>query len=258
MPQSIPTLVVIGQPEWLGAVEAAAEQEGFKVVALTEQAGYVNHLTDVHAGLVVVDGDAEGWAWWPATTKASPATRRIPVVVVSQSAEVREAAPGHGADFHLAPNLLETDLPRLLREHARLQRDDERAQLIAQCAEPLPPRARQAVEQFNSGEYYKQHDLFEELWMEEEGPVRDLYRAILQVGVAYYQVQRRNRRGAYKMLLRSVQWLNILPDACQGVDIAQLRADVAALRAAIEALPDDADMSQLEGYLKPVPLIESA
>jgi predicted metal-dependent hydrolase len=74
--------------------------------------------------------------------------------------------------------------------------------------------------------------------------------------VAYYQVQRGNRRGAYKMLLRSVQWLNILPDACQGVDVAALRDDVAALRAAIEGLPEDADLTPLEAYLKPVPLVE--
>lgn len=249
-------ICLVGQPAWAELVAQVAEQAGFEVTTLTEREGYVTTLTDSQAALVLVDGDVEGWAWWPATAKASPATRRIPSVVVSQSAEVREAAPGHGADFHLPPDMLGTELPIILRKHARLQGDTQRTALRTQCAEPLPPRAQQAIAQFNSGQYYKQHDLFEELWMEEEGPVRDLYRAILQVGVAYYQVQRGNRRGAYKMLLRSVQWLNILPDACQGVDVAALRDDVAALRAAIEGLPEDADLTPLEAYLKPVPLVE--
>jgi predicted metal-dependent hydrolase len=34
----------------------------------------------------------------------------------------------------------------------------------------LRPLARQAVELFNAGEYYRQHDLLEELWIEERGP----------------------------------------------------------------------------------------
>jgi predicted metal-dependent hydrolase len=98
-------------------------------------------------------------------------------------------------------------------------------ELDCQCDEPLPPRGVEGVAKFNAGEYYRQHDLFEAQWVETQGPVRDLYRAILQVGVAYYQIERGNYRGALKMLLRSVQWLAILPDVCQGVDVQQLRAD---------------------------------
>jgi len=55
--------------------------------------------------------------------------------------------------------------------------------------------------------------------MATSGPVRELYRAILQVGIAYYQIERGNHRGALKMLLRSVQWLAMLPDRCQGIDV---------------------------------------
>ena len=87
--------------------------------------------------------------------------------------------------------------------------------------------------------------------MAESGPVRDLYRAILQIGVAYYQVQRGNQRGALKMLLRSLQWLNLLPGVCRGVDIARLRADADAVRAELERVGpngmDDFDRSLLRG-----------
>ncbi|MBW4437649.1 MAG: DUF309 domain-containing protein [Pleurocapsa minor GSE-CHR-MK-17-07R] len=107
------------------------------------------------------------------------------------------------------------------------------------CSEPLPPRAQEAISLFNSGEYYLQHDLLEALWRDEPRRIRDLYQGILQVGVAYYQATRGNRRGAVKMLLRAERWLADLPDVCQTVDVAALRADAARVKAALLALRDD-------------------
>ena len=75
--------------------------------------------------------------------------------------------------------------------------------------------------------------------MHEPGPVRQLYQGVLQVGIAYYQITRGNGRGALKMLLRSIQWLAPLPDVCQGINVAQLRADAAAVRAELERVGED-------------------
>jgi uncharacterized protein len=123
--------------------------------------------------------------------------------------------------------------------------------LDCQCAEAMPADGLLGIEKFNAGEYYPQHDLFEALWVAEAGPVRDLYRAILQVGVAYYQVTRGNFRGAAKMLKRSVQWLDRLPNSCRGVDVAQLRVDSAAVRAELARVGEDGmdqfDHSLLKG-----------
>ncbi len=62
--------------------------------------------------------------------------------------------------------------------------------------------------------------------MQDETPGRDLYRAILQVSVAYYQVLRGNYNGAIKMFLRVRKWLDPLPDSCQGINIKKLRQEV--------------------------------
>jgi predicted metal-dependent hydrolase len=118
------------------------------------------------------------------------------------------------------------------------------------CGEAMPQAGLDAIALFNAGEYYAQHDAFEVLWMEEVRPVRDLYRAILQVGVAYYHVTEGNRMGALKMLKRSERWLNKLPDVCQGVDVARLRADSRAVRDALLGAGDDLvafDRSLLKG-----------
>ncbi|MCC6906189.1 MAG: DUF309 domain-containing protein [Anaerolineae bacterium] len=251
-------IVISGSPAWSRTVDhIAASLTGVQLIICTEQAGYVARLATDGAGLILVDGDRADWRFWATTPKASPATRRIPVVVVSGQAEVRAEALRAGADVSLAPDMLGTELQVLIRNNAHRLSVEEAARLEAQCAEPLPARAREAIERFNAGEYYAQHDLFEAQWMEESGPVRDLYRAILQVGVAYYQVKRSNRRGALKMLLRSFQWLNALPDTCQGVDIRSLRADALRVREALDALPEGDDLSAFDrSLLRPVRLID--
>ena len=85
--------------------------------------------------------------------------------------------------------------------------------------------------------------------------MRDLYRGILQVGVAYYHITQGNRQGALKMLLRSVQWLAPLPDLCQGVDVRGLREDAARVRAALE-VTDPTDMPGFDlSLLRPLRLV---
>lgn len=93
------------------------------------------------------------------------------------------------------------------------------------CNESLSDEALNGIATFNAGEYYAQHDIFEALWANTDAPIRILYKAILQVGVGYYQIEQGNLRGAIKMLHRSDRWLSELPDVCCGVDIAQLRHD---------------------------------
>lgn len=129
--------------------------------------------------------------------------------------------------------------------------------MIAGCDHPLPEAARAAVALFNAGEYYAQHDAFEALWRDERGPVRDLYRAVLQVGVGYYQITRGNERGAWKMLMRAERWLARLPDVCQGVDLAALRMAAAVVRSELERRTRMVDPPPFDRtLLQPVRMIE--
>lgn len=263
--------VVLAQPgAWAETARRILREQGYTPVVYDDGAGYVARLADDHAAMILVgaEGDSgrhdgghnDGWRFWVVTPKTSPATRRIPIVLVSadpaDDPALEETALKAGANLVLTPDALSAELPRLLAELARVTRPETRAALDAQCAEPLPTEAIEAVNRFNSGEYYKQHDLFEALWMAEERPIRDLYRAVLQVGIAYHQAVRGNQRGALKMLLRSIQWLSLLPDVCQGIDIAALRADAARVRAELERV-GEAGMEQFDySVLKPVRRIE--
>ena len=49
---------------------------------------------------------------------------------------------------------------------------------------------------FNSCQWYKSHDLFEEIWHETGGPERQLIQGILQVAVAQVHLENNNLNGA--------------------------------------------------------------
>lgn len=230
-----PTIVVTGRPQWITIVSAQVGAD-YTIVQQHQPAGYMKTLIDSLVALVLVDGDADDWSVWVSTPKVSPATRRIPLALVTFDSRRRADAALHGADYALSPDDLQTDLLAWVNDHVRVPDPAMLEQLDCECQDALPPLAQEGVRKFNAGEYYKQHDLFEEQWMKTTGPVRDLYRAVLQVGIAYFQIERGNYRGALKMLQRSVQWLVVLPDVCQGINVKKLRDDSFRVRAELERL----------------------
>ena len=205
--------------------------------ALVSAAGqYMDTLIDQRAALAVLDAEHPDWRALVLSGKNNAATRRVPVCLISDDAGQRADAIQCGADRALSWAEFPLQLGLVVAELARIPDPEVVERLECECGGALPALAAEGLAQFNRGEYYRQHDLFEALWVQTDGPVRDLYRAILQVGVAYYQIERGNFQGALKMLQRSVQWLYPLPDTCQGIDVARLRRDSYALRAALQRL----------------------
>lgn len=252
-----PVILIAGNPDWLGDIQNTLDAD-YAIITQTEPDGYMNAIIDSRPALVIVDGERDDWTRWTTSPKSSAATRRVPILLVSANPDVRYQAATKGADKTLDIADFLRNPSREVDAIARVMPDEIREQLDCDCEEPLPPLAVEGVQKFNAGEYYRQHDLFEEQWVNTERPVRDLYRAILQVGVAYYQIERGNYRGALKMLQRSVQWLSILPDVCQGVDVQQLREDSARVRAELERL-GEAQFSEFDRTLiQPVKLISES
>ena len=93
---------------------------------------------------------------------------------------------------------------------------------------PLPAQVLEGFRLFNARAFFAQHEALEEAWLAEPGPVRDLYRGILQIGVGFYHLERQNFRGARNLLTYGVDRLAPFEPACRGVDVRGLRA--AALR----------------------------
>lgn len=247
---TLSTLVFVSHDAARAAIFGAIQ--GLEVRQVSVSRGYMNTLINSRCALVVIDIRQPNWREFVTAPKSSAATRRIPIFAVSDDEGARAAATLAGADIALSWSELKSDGSRLVADFARIPSEESLRWLACQCADELPELALAGLNEFNSGNYYEQHDLFEALWVKTEGPVRDLYRAILQVGVAYYHIKKGNARGALKMLQRSVQWLHILPDICQGIDVAQLRRDSYAVRAELEHL-GSAGLDQFElSTLKPL------
>ncbi|PKO10976.1 MAG: hypothetical protein CVU40_02045 [Chloroflexi bacterium HGW-Chloroflexi-2] len=89
----------------------------------------------------------------------------------------------------------------------------------------LDPRAINGIELFNQKKFFAAHEELELAWRDERGGIRDLYRGILQIGVAYYHIQHRNFTGAQKMFVRAEKWLRPFSGNFLGINVGKLKRD---------------------------------
>ena len=123
------------------------------------------------------------------------------------------------------------------------------------CDEPTPLALLVGIEQFNRGEFYECHDTLEELWMAEPGPIRDLYKGILQIGVAFYHLRAGRYRPAVWLLKRGSGYLRPFAPACMDIDVEQLLAGTARCLSEIERLgPDNVNVFDWTGIPKIKPI----
>ncbi len=123
--------------------------------------------------------------------------------------------------------------PKLARALERL----ESADLATACDDPAPPELRKAIEEFNSGEFFEQHETLELLWRATPDEIRHLYEGILQIGVGmHHLLHNGNFHGAAVKLDHGIRLLAAFPSVCHGVDIDRLRKDAAAAREHLIAL----------------------
>ena len=75
---------------------------------------------------------------------------------------------------------------------------------------------------FNSCQWYKSHDVFEEIWHETGGPERQLIQGILQVAVAQVHLENSNLNGATILYGEALGRLKKFHIANFGLDIEGL------------------------------------
>jgi uncharacterized protein len=107
---------------------------------------------------------------------------------------------------------------------------------MRECDESPPPLLLEGIAQFNRGEFFEQHETLELLWRNEPRGVRRLYQGVLQIGVAFHHLRRRNYHGTVYMLTRGAGYLAPFSPRCQSVDVAKLLADAATVLRSVERL----------------------
>lgn len=217
----------------------------------------LDKITSWQPALLIFDLGNETIPWrnWIPILKSSPATRRIPILCFGPHVQVEmiTTAKNAGADEVVGRSRFMSAMPDLI---TKLARSWDHEAISSACQEPLSDLAQKGIEAFNQGDYFDSHEHLEDAWNEDTGPARDMYKAVLQVAVAYLQIERGNYAGAVKMFLRARQWLDPLPDSCRGIDIGRLKQDAEHVHQyLLESGPQ-----QIETFdrtmLKPVNLID--
>lgn len=90
------------------------------------------------------------------------------------------------------------------------------------CNRKPPLKLLEGLNQFNRGEYYECHETLEDIWRDEQGRIRNLYKGILQVGVAIFHAKRSNLSGAVRLVSSGIELLAPFAPECMGIDVAQL------------------------------------
>ncbi len=84
------------------------------------------------------------------------------------------------------------------------------------------PHLQPQIAEFNTGEFFEQHETLELLWRATDDDVRYLYQGILLVGVGFYHLGRGNYHGARSKLSAGIEMLRWFGPTCQTVDVADL------------------------------------
>ena len=100
--------------------------------------------------------------------------------------------------------------------------------MIIECTNDITsdPRFLKALELFNSAKWYFAHDVFEELWHENNGPERLTLQGLLQVSVAEVHLGNGNLNGATILLGEGLGRLRDQSSPDLGLDIEDLCENV--------------------------------
>ena len=216
--------------QWLDSADQVIAMDADSVASLESDEILVNQLTRMLPKLLIFDlgNKAIPWAAWIPVLKTDSVTRQISVICFGSHVDTESlnTARQVGADEVLARSRFVTALPELIQKYVQLRDEDTVAET---CAELLHLEAIKGLELFNKGDYYGAHEHLEEAWKDDLTAGRELYQGVLQIAVAYFQIQRLNYQGAVKMFRRARKWLDPLPDTCRGIDVAQFRMDAYAV-----------------------------
>jgi predicted metal-dependent hydrolase len=120
---------------------------------------------------------------------------------------------------------------------------------LKRCRDAATPQLVHAFEQFNRGEYWHQHETLEAVWRAEpDESIRNFYKGILQIGVGFHHITRRNYKGADKVLARGINYLRPYAPRCMGVEAQRLIEEAIEVLAQMRVLgPNRIDEISIAG-----------
>lgn len=84
----------------------------------------------------------------------------------------------------------------------------------------VPGNLARGCADFNSGRFFECHESFEEIWHEEQGPLRNFYKGLIQIAAAFVHLSRGKYTGADRLLRTGLGYLEpYRPEGAMGFDV---------------------------------------
>ena len=232
--------VVILEPDLFFSIrlEDVVRAAGGEPVTVDAAELFVAAIDRAFPVLAMLDLKSPGdWETAIRQCKMKPHTRQTPIFAFGSHVDVAtlQRARKAGVDHAWARSRMMEELVAVVERHVHPP-----VLHLEGCGDPPSRAAVAGLLAFNQGRFFDQHEYLELAWKEEARAVRELYQGMLQVGVAFLQIERGNRRGALKMFRRGLPKLRGLADSCQGISVAELRDAAERIhRQLSEQKPDD-------------------
>lgn len=108
-------------------------------------------------------------------------------------------------------------------------------------SETYDPLYLQGIEYFNVCDFFESHEVWEELWSDNQGPSRPFFQGLIQAAVALHHFGNGNLRGAKKLNVGCRKYLDPFRPRHMGLDLdrflAQLDECFAEVMASQEEYP---------------------
>ena len=114
-----------------------------------------------------------------------------------------------------------------------------------------PPLYLQGIEHFNVCDFYESHEVWEDLWADEQGPSRKFYQGLIQVAVALHHFGNGNLRGARKLHDSSRRYLEPYRPWHLGLDLEKFLREFERCFAAVTASQQAFPQLEIEPDLIP-------
>jgi predicted metal-dependent hydrolase len=103
-------------------------------------------------------------------------------------------------------------------------------------------KLQQGIELFNSGEFLKCHDYFEELIPFASGPSAEFLHGLIELAAACYHLKQGNVFGARYLLTSAIDLLDACRPSYRGIDVEHLLVQIEHCRTLANELEDDEDV----------------
>lgn len=94
------------------------------------------------------------------------------------------------------------------------------------------------MELFNERYFYDCHEVLEDLWLDNDGPSRKYYQALIHFATAFQHLFRRNMAGFRSRLISTEAYLASYPDQYEGLDLVQIRGVIRYWRELLDRCGD--------------------